>query len=186
MDIKDLVAEIKKGNTEAFAEVYDLYSDRIFRFVKLKVSNQSQAEDIVQDVFVKAWKGCESLPLDKLQFSSWLYKIASNTVNDYFRKMYRTPDISPLESGMELASGQSIEAEVNMTFDLARVRDALSGLPSQYRQVLELRFSQDFTIAETADILGKSSLAVRLLQHRALNKLHTIINSNSQEGYEKV
>src|SRR5437762_5038793 len=93
MDINNLILKAKQGNAEAFGQIYDQFVRRIFKFVRLKIQNQQEAEDIVQETFVKAYKGLANLKMENLNFSAWLYRIAYNTVNDHFRKKYRTPEI---------------------------------------------------------------------------------------------
>jgi RNA polymerase sigma-70 factor, ECF subfamily len=172
---QELVLQVQEGNAEAFGKIYDLYADRIFRFIKLKVNDQEVAEDILQDVFLKTWKGCQSLQSNEMNFSAWIYRIASNTVNDYYRKKYRTPQMDSIDEHIDLASNESIEGSLNDQLDLRRIENVFRKLPEQYQQILELRFVQDFTLQETATILGKSNLAVRLLQHRALKKLQSLL-----------
>lgn len=174
MDISKLVEDAKQGNTAAFAEIYEIYADRIFRYIRLKVQDKAQAEDILQEVFVKAWKGLKNTREEKLNFNAWIYKIAANTINDFFRKFYRSPQTLELNESIDVASSAGADQAVTVKQDSESLKQALSALPSQYRQVLDLRYIQDFSISETAYILGKSNLAVRLLLHRALKQLKKI------------
>lgn len=179
MDIDKAILRSKQNDREAFAEVFDHFVDRIYRFIKYKISDQLAAEDILQEVFLKAWLGLPKLPEQDLNFSAWLYKIAGNTVNDYFRKQYRTPSMLSLESVAEVPDVQNAQDILNNSLDtssdIASLKKAFNRLPVQYKQVLEIRYIQDFTLEETAKMLGKTNLAVRLLQHRALKKLRQII-----------
>jgi RNA polymerase sigma-70 factor, ECF subfamily len=179
MEIRSLIEQSRAGNTQAFGELYDLFADKIFRFIKLKVKDLRQAEDILQDVFVKAWQALPKLPLENLNFNAWLYKVTSNTINDYFRKMYRAPEITELTDTLDIASNDNPAAAAQAASDASHINLALAELPSQYRQVLELRFIQDFSISETANILGKTNLAVRLLQHRALKQLQKTVKQEN-------
>jgi len=175
MEVNDLVAKAKMGDSEAFGQLYDNFAQRIFRYIRLKVQNREEAEDILQEVFVKAYRGLDSLDLGNLNFSAWLYKIASNTINDYFRKKYRTPEISPIDENFDVAGGISLQKEIEVKSDVEIVRAEFTNLPVLYRQVLELRFVQDFSLDEVAKVLKKSNLAVRLLQYRALKKIQVIL-----------
>lgn len=176
MDINNLVSLAKQGDVQAFGQIYDEFVKRMFKFVRLKVQNQQEAEDLVQEVFVKAYKGLPSLKMENLNFSAWLYRVASNTVNDYFRKKYRTPEMTSIDESFDITDGYSLEEEAAINSDLEIVRAALNNLPPQYKQVLELRFVQDLTLDETAAVLNKSNLSVRLAQFRALKKLKVILN----------
>jgi RNA polymerase sigma-70 factor, ECF subfamily len=184
MDIAKLIQEARQGNSAAFGEIYDLFADRIFRYIRLKVQDPSQAEDILQEVFVKSWQGLPTLRLEGLNFNAWIYKIAGNTVNDHFRKLYRSPQTFELDENINMASPDKADREIISQQDRQAITQALAALPVQYRQVLELRFIQEFSISETADVLGKSNLAVRLLQHRALVQLRKIFNKDAYRHQE--
>ena len=175
IDVNNLIEQAKQGDQEAFAQIYDQFIKRMFKFVRLKIQNQQEAEDIVQEVFVKAYKGIGTLKIKDLNFSAWLYRVASNTVNDHFRKKYRTPDITPIDETFDVADTYSLQEEVTIASDLEIVRTGLKKLPPQYREVLELRFVQDLTLDECAAALHKSNLSVRLTQFRALKKLKVIL-----------
>lgn len=169
------MAKIQQGDSEAFGRVYDMFAQRIFRYVRLKISSREEAEDILQEVFVRAFGSIGTLDPKKMNFSAWLYRVASNTINDFYRKKYRTPEIVDIEAGMQIAGNSSPERDTETRLSMETVNKAIKLLPVQYRQVLELRFAQEFSVAETAKILGKTGLAVRLIQHRALKKLENII-----------
>lgn len=178
MDLEIVAKQAQKGDTEAFGRLYDVLAPKIFRFIKIKVQNTGEAEDMLQDVFIKAWHGLPKISVDQGNISAWVYRIATNLINDHFRRMYRQGTTLELLESVEVASNVSLseEADANINFDL--LADALSRLPVQYKQVLELRFIQDFTLDETAKILNKSNLSVRVLQHRALKKLKETAKPN--------
>ncbi len=176
MDILETVKAAKSGDKQAFAALYDEFADRIFGFIRIKIRDQA-AEDVLQEVFIKAWRGLKTLDLEELNFSAWLYKIASNAINDYFRKYYRTPELVDIE-GLPLYSDQSIQNDYSKQENIELIKKSFDYLPFQYKQILELRFIQDFTVDEVAEILGKTNLAVRLVQHRALKRLREEIEKN--------
>jgi RNA polymerase sigma-70 factor, ECF subfamily len=186
MDIGKLIIKCQSGDTAAFGELYELFSEKIFRFIKLKVQSQQPAEDILQETFVKAWKALPNFKVEGGNFSAWLYKIAGNSVNDYFRKLYRSPETLELNEQIDIADPISFQEQSDLQADVQNIKTVLSDLPVYYRQVLELRFIQDFSINETAQILGKSNLAIRLSQHRALKELRKIINSKQNDEFAKI
>ena len=179
MDINYLVKQAKAGEQAAFSELYDHFVQKIFRYVRLKIQNRQEAEDILQELFVKAYKGLEALKLEDLNFSAWLYRIANNTVNDHFRKKYRTPEIFSIDESFDHPSGYSLEKEIVDRSDMEIAQLGLRQLPPLYKQVLELRFIQDFSLDEIARVIGKSNLSVRLIQFRALKKLQVILKNPS-------
>ena len=183
LELNSLVRRAKAGDNNAFNEIYEQFSRKILKYIRLKVQNNQEAEDILQEVFIKAYNGMPKLGMEDLHFSAWLYRIASNTINDYFRKKYRTPEISLIDENFDLPSEVSIKKEMEIKSDWDSVRQAFGSLPHNYKQVLELRFLQDFSSDEVAKILHKSNLAVRLLQYRALKKVQAILNQYEQQSY---
>lgn len=171
-----LVREAQAGDSQAFGALYDVYAQRIFKFIRIRVQNSALAEDLLQEVFIKAWRAMPKFKLDNINFSAWLYRIARNTIADYFRVIYRKPEPVELTEELGLSAGRSLAEDTDNKLSAERVRQAFQHLAPQYKEVLELRFVQDFTLQETADVLGKTNLAVRLLQHRALKKLREILD----------
>ncbi|GAH71496.1 unnamed protein product, partial [marine sediment metagenome] len=86
---KDVVSRAVKGDGGAFAQLYEEHFDRIYRYVYLKVGNQAEAEDLTQEVFVKALEAIGSYKWRNLPFVAWLFRIAHNQVIDYLRKQGR-------------------------------------------------------------------------------------------------
>lgn len=179
---RELVARIKQGDQDAFSALYDDFAERIYRYVRIKVASSEEAEDILQDVFLKVWHGCKSLEIVDLNFSAWIYKVAGNTVNDHYRKTYRRPQTVSLDPAMDIVGSDDTGKRVQQTFDAKEMKSALSEMSEKYRQVIELRFFQDFTVEETAKIMNKTSLAVRVMQHRAMKKLETIYKQHEREA----
>ncbi len=185
MDIKELVYKAKNGDSYAFGQIYDEFSAKIFRYIKIKVQSPQEAEDVLQEVFLKAYRGLEGLNMENLNFSAWLYKVAGNTINDFFRKKYRSPQISELNDNLDVAGGSLIEKDFEINWDWNLAHTAFQELPPIYRQVLELRFVQDLSLSEVSEILNKNNLSVRLIQHRALKKIRKILNNSNLE-YGKI
>ncbi len=174
--IATLVEKIKNGDEQAFGELYDEFADRIYAFIRIKTVGTDVADDILQDVFLKAWKGCQKLKIEDLNFSAWLYKIASNTVNDFYRKKYRNPEPVSIDEAIGVKSRDDSMDDANLHFDKKLIKEALEKLPANYKEVIALRFFQEFNIEETAKILNKTSITVRVWQHRAIKKLEQIFN----------
>ncbi|MBU6447882.1 sigma-70 family RNA polymerase sigma factor [Patescibacteria group bacterium] len=185
MELAEAVLKAKQGDSHAFGVIYDSFADKIFRYIKIKIQDPAQAEDILQEVFVKAWRGLPNLKTDGLNFSAWIYRIASNAINDHFRKVYRTPKMVDIEE-VNIAMPYSIEDRYQTDEEIEKMKKCFDLLPSQYKEVLELRYVRDFTTAEIAAITGKTNLAVRLIQHRALKKLKEIMDNSYDMGYEKI
>lgn len=170
-----LVKRAQGGEKEAFGELYDQYASRIYRFIKIHLDNDSQAEDILQETFLKAWLALPKLKLENLNFSAWLYKIARNLVNDHYRQTYRRPREEDIAEHFELADKINEANNLDHSMMIEKIKTLIPKLKPVYRQVIELRFVQEFSVYETAVILNRSQVAVRLLQYRALQRLRNLL-----------
>ncbi len=159
----------------AFEHIYNEYVDKIYNFIKYKYSNQNVCEDILQEVFIKTWNGIPKLNLEETNFNAWIYTVARNTINDYHRKDYRTPTMTDIEEATNVASTNSATDLLFSNEAKATISSNLELLPPDYKEVIELRFIEEFSIKETAKIMNKTNVSVRLLQHRAIKKLKTIL-----------
>ena len=154
-----------------FERVYDAHVVGIYRFVYARVGNHPDAEDLTAQVFVRA---VEQLDTDREpgQIAAWLYRVAQNATADYWRAFYRLPlvGVDHVAPGWEpVDEGRRPEAAAG-DGGAARVQALLRRLPEQYRRVLELRFLERRTVAETAAELGISNGNARVLQYRALRR----------------
>ena len=161
-----LVARATKGDNKAFGAIYELWAEYIYRFVYLKTRDESVADDITAEVFLKVWKGIKTFkPKADTKFSTWLFAIARNSVIDYYRTTHQTipfdnlPEIVDVEGGMDLYPEQH------------QLEETLNELRPEYKQVLVLRYIEDQPIARVAQIMKKKEGNIRALTHRALQEL---------------
>ncbi len=173
---QELVALAQKGNTEAFAEVYRRHGEAIYRYLYAHVSHEQDAEDLTADVFLNLWRGLSQYQANKnVPFYVFLYRIARNRLVDHYRKQKsRDSEVAFLEGDEE----NSIAKEPSLPFgniDLTDLHRYLLKLPPDYRTVLVLRFLNDLSHEETAQVMGKSNGAVRILQYRALAALRRLM-----------
>lgn len=174
MDEASLIGRARSGDGQAFGELYDAYAQRIFAYVMVKVRHPQQAEDILQEVFLKAWRALGGF--EGTALAPWLYRIATNAVTDHFRKLKSRPTETELDEAFEAAAtNRAPQDEVDLGFDAARLKGALVELPEAYQEVLQLRFMGGLSVREAAAAIGRSELAVRLLQYRALSKLKRML-----------
>ncbi len=173
-DILVLVEKAKAGDESAFSEIYEEFSSRIYKFIQTRSFGLGEAEDLLQETFLKVWGGLKTLKTEELNFSAWVYKVATNTINDFYRKKYREPQMVSTELVQDIESGENSGKLTDLGIDKKLIGKALDELPTNYKQVIELRFLQEFSIIETAEILGKNSVTVRVWQHRAIKELEKI------------
>lgn len=170
----ELVEQTKDGLISGFEELVRKYQPRCKRFAMGMLSNREEAEEAVQDAFVRAYANIDKFRGDS-KFSTWLYKILYNLC--YTRLRYRKSfvDISVVEDRYEdRLLQQSIVSEATSQIeikDLAdKVKKVLHELPGRYRTVMDLFYIEDMTIGEIAEItrISNNSVKVRLYRGRTL------------------
>lgn len=164
-----LVLEAQKGDLGAFGRVYDAYFDRVFRYVFARIGHRAEAEDLAADVFVKALQAIGSYSPRGAPFSAWLFRIAHNLVVDHLRRRARRPT-EELDERLPL-TGPPPDEQVAQILTMDHVRDAMKDITDAQQRVIALRFAADLSIAETAQIMGKSEGAIKALQHSAVQAL---------------
>ena len=155
-----------------FEQIYDRHAVAIHRFVYARVGNRPDAEDLTAAVFTRA---LEQLDVDRspAEIGAWLYRVAQNAVADYWRAFYRLPqtDLEGVAAAWApMATDDPVPAAANDDRASVAVRALLKRLPEQYARVLELRFMERLSVAETADRLGVTHGNAKVLQHRALRR----------------
>lgn len=154
-----------------FEQVYGEHVVGIYRFVYARVGNRPDAEDLTAQVFVRAVEQLDTTR-EPRQIAAWLYRVAQNAIADHWRAFYRLPVVGAdhVAPGWEPADDiaqRPIEPDDRAS---ARVQALLGTLPDRYRRVLELRFLQRLSVAETAETMGITSGNAKVLQYRALRR----------------
>lgn len=161
-----LIQRAKLGEKEAFGKLYAIYIDRLYRFCFFRVGNNKElAEDLVQSTFVKAWEKLATF--QKGSFQAWLYTIARNMLIDHYRGVKETTHIN--ESHID--DKQRVEDEVLQKLEVEKVMDALQFLTNDQRDVVIMKFVDDLSNREIAQILHKEEDAIRAMQYRAIKEL---------------
>lgn len=177
-DINLLIDRAIGGDADAFGRLYDMHVDRVYRHVYYRVGNIADAEDLTQQVFIKAWEAISRYKKTASPFLAWLIKISHNLVIDFYRsnktRTYLDFDIVASEP----ESGPEHLAEIHL--DQQQIRRAILELPGDQQQVVLMRFIEDFSYPEIAASLGKSEGAARVILHRALVRLRKILEKVKQ------
>ncbi|MCJ7576455.1 MAG: sigma-70 family RNA polymerase sigma factor [Dehalococcoidia bacterium] len=183
MDLSEEEELVKRAqrDRDAFARLYDQYYPRIFGYVLRRSANLEAAQDITSETFLKALGKLWQFQWRNVSFSSWLYKIATNEINQYFRKAEYKKSVSLeelQERGFELLSphdpeNELIEAQEKLKQhqDFLEIQGKIARLPAKYQEVIALRFFEKRQIKEIAEILGKREGTIKSLLHRAVEKL---------------
>lgn len=175
-----LVFRIKRGDTGAFASLYDYYVERIYRFVFLKVPTIQDAEDITAEAFLKLWHAIrEGKPIENLQ--ALLYQIARNGVADFYRKRgVPTEAIEDAEMIVADRTDLTLEEKMALKSDMVAVESAIRQLKDAYREVVTLHFLNELSLREIAKIVEKKPGTVRVLLHRGLKILREIVTETKR------
>jgi len=154
-----------------FEQVYSEHVVGIYRFAYARVGNRPDAEDLTAQVFVRAVEQLDT-KREPGQIAAWLYRVAQNAIADYWRAFYRLQvvGVDHVAPGWEPADDGARRREPPDERASIRVETLLGDLPDRYRRVLELRFLQRMSVAETAQAMGITSGNAKVLQYRALRK----------------
>lgn len=153
-----------------------MYVDRIYRHVYYRVSNVTDAQDLTQEVFFKAWQAIGRYKITSSPFPAWLMRISHNLIIDFYRKRKNTVY---LDNDLPIAdTAKTPQQAAETAFDQQQLRRVILQLPEDQQQVILLRFIEGFSYTEIAASLGKSEGAVRVIQHRALAKLRGMLEKD--------
>ncbi len=168
------IERAQRGDAEAFAELYEQHVGRVYRNVLYRVGDATEAEDLTQQVFVRAWQALGRYRITGTPFVAWLLTIAHNLVVDFYKSRR---DVTPLDDAFEVAARGTDPAEqalIGLTHD--ELRAAILTLRPEYQQIIVLRFLEGLSPGEIAAAIGKSEGNVRVMQHRALQELRGRLN----------
>jgi RNA polymerase sigma-70 factor, ECF subfamily len=164
---------------EAFDGLYLLFADRIYRYLLARLADVEAAEDVTTQVFIRLIEkiGMYRIgPKDNVAiFSAWLYRLAYNKMVDVIRSQKRA-NLVELERAEDLPERPFLD-DIDARLDFEAILEKLTVLNEPQREVIVLRFVEEMSIAETAQIMQKSEGAVKALQHRALESLRRYLVS---------
>ena len=165
---KRLIERAKRDPRE-FGALYDRHFQQIYRFVYSRVREQTAAEDVTSEVFIKALKAMPRYQETGRPFAAWLYQIAVNAIADRYRTLRPS---HPLEDFHDLSvGGPAIEEQAAQRDEIRRIWRIVEDLPLQQRTALVLKFQEDMKIEDIAVAMGKTPGAVKLLIHRGVSRL---------------
>lgn len=167
---EQLIAKVQNGDKEAFGNLYLMYLDRIYRYIFFRVNERKPiAEDLTEMVFIKAMQHISNFTSEKGNFQSWLYRIAHNTVIDYYKTYKQTAPIQENTATMDQIG--SLEEALDTKNQIENVVKAMQQLTDEQHEVITLRFIDELPHKQIAYIVGKHEDAVRAIQYRALQTL---------------
>ena len=162
---------------EAFGDLYEIYYQRIFNYAVKRTANVQLSLDITSTTFLKAFSQIKKYRWRDVPFAAWLYRIASNEINDHYRRQGGRR-MSSIETIVELADTSDYADEINEAEDelnrheeFILLHKKISELPFIYQEVIALKFFERKKIREMVKILGKKEGTIKSLLHRGVEKL---------------
>ena len=164
----------QSGNQVALAKLYEHYLPRVYRYTYARLASSEDAEDVTEEIFLRIIDNLDGFSFRGLPFGAWVFRIARNEVVSHVRRQKTRSVTAPLDESIADTARDHV-TELELQLDIAQVREATSRLPEAQRQVIELRFTAGLSVAETAQALKKSENNVKVLQHKAIAKLQSLV-----------
>lgn len=172
MEDKDLIHRLQQPSTcrEAFGEVIRLFTEPLYRQVRRIVQNHEDANDVLQNVFMKAWQNIENFR-GEARLSTWLHKIAINESMSFLERERKRAGVSLDDEESYIVN--LIEADKNIDGDELAVmlRKAIATLPDKQKLVFNMRYFDEMKYEQMSEILGTSESALKTSYHHAVKKI---------------
>ena len=171
---KHILERLKRGDKEAYTDLYNSHANSIYRFVYFRVGSKEIAEDIMQETFLKFIDLVDLVRVTNMR--AYLYRIARNLISDSYRSKSKQ-EVVAIEAAYDVESvrgPESIEAGV----DLQMISKALKDVRPEWREIIILRHVESLSYKEIAQIMGKTSAYVRVNLHRATKAINQYFDSH--------
>ena len=179
---KILASRIRKGDHKAFKEIYHILADRIYRFIFFRVPNEDQAQDLLQETFFRLWNYAANGENEIRSLQGLTYKIAKNLIADYYKNEVPEIDLEEVSYKIEDKS-KDMARDVDIKINVKKINQKLNQLKkTEYKEIIELRYLDELSHKEIAQILDKTESAVRTMLHRALKSLKEIIDNEKSNN----
>ena len=170
-----LVELARGGDSEAFGQLYDHYQGSVYRFVYYRTRSQTLAEDLTSETFLRALRNMSGFRWQGKDFGAWLMTIARNLCTDHFKAGRTRLEQTTEDMGVHDDATEGLENAVMAGLTNELLLDGLRQLSDEQRDCLIMRFLQGLSIAETAEVLGRSEGAVKQLQLRGVRNLAKLL-----------
>lgn len=182
----ELIQKARSGDTDAYGRLYEANAPAVFRFLYAHLDDRLDAEDLTEETFLRVWQALPGYREQGAPFGGFLFRVARNVLYDHYRKTRRRPSIT---LDREWPDDQQADPAVSVPEQLERreMHRVLDALREDQRLVLSLRFLAGLSPEETAQAMGRSAGAIRVLQHRALAAVRKLLvgPEEAQSGAQK-
>ena len=183
VDDNTIISEVLKGDAEAFGHIVKRYEKSIFNLMYRTTGSIEEAADLSQETFIKAYNKIWLFKPDKA-FFPWLYTIGVNLARDYVRK--KKPDNYSLDEDNNNGNPNKYHPvyvfDPADNLDMQKLFAAVARLPLDYREAIILRYREDLSTQEIAEVLQISVSGVKMRIHRGLDKLRELISGKNKHG----
>jgi RNA polymerase sigma factor (sigma-70 family) len=163
------------GDADDFGRLYDLHVERVYRHIYYRVGNNGDAEDLTQQVFIKAWEAIRRYKKTAAPFLAWLMRISHNLVVDFYRSK---KDMVFLDNELVIEDRTpGPEQLAEEQYNQQQIRQVIMQLPEDQQQVVLMSFIEGFSYSEIAAAMGKKEGNVRVIVHRALKRMRQILET---------
>ncbi len=169
--IDKLVGRAIRGDAGAFGALYDVYVDRVYGYVRSRIGDGQDAEDVTGTIFIKLFEAIGGYDRRGIPFGAWVFRVSRNCVVDWARQQKRIAEpVDPAHAG-EDTWVPGVDVEVLRRAEAGRVRECVGRLGADQAAVLTARFLFGLSVRETAEAMGRTEGAVKALQHRAVRNM---------------
>lgn len=176
----DLLVKAGEFDLDSLGLVYDIYSPGLYRYASRLLGNTNLAEDCVAETFTRYLMALRFGHGPTAHLQAYLYRIAHNWITDFYRR--HSPILVELDETLESADQEKPENRIFESLERQQIQSAIRMLTPDQRQVIALRFLEDWSNEEVALTLQKPVGAIKALQHRALTALRSFIRSEEKVG----
>jgi len=176
------LARARNGDKQAIAQIYESYFEPVYQFVRLRVGTTQAVEDLTSEIFLKFIKSLKTDNAPHTSLRAWIFRVSRNVISDYYGDNVPLP-LDTIEQWLPTGADTDPEVQALRAVEADRARQVIRMLAPSHQEVLMLRFDQQLSLKETADVMDKSPNAIKALQFRAVNTLRQILRDDT-EGEE--
>ncbi|WP_027624607.1 RNA polymerase sigma factor [Clostridium lundense] len=181
-DLKLIKLIQKKGDRAAANTLINLYYKEIYGYVFKQVSNRELSLDLTQEIFINIMKSINSFEEKKASFKTWIYKIASNKIIDYYRSKYYKQwiNIGNIEN-IEFEDESNIEEEFLISEDVKYIMEIINKMEINIQQIIRLKIFSDMTFNEISSILDIKESTIKTKYYSSIKKINKILKERYHE-----
>jgi len=162
------IKNCQKGDLSQFAYIYDLYIKKIYNYIYYRTQHKETAEDLTANCFTRALENITKYNPEKGSFSSWLYKIAKNTIYDHYRKMKYVSNIDDI---WDLSDKTDVEMDIDTKIQVEKVKKYLTKIKPEHREIIIMRLWDNLSYKEISEITGKAEGNCKVIFSRTIAEI---------------